>query len=276
MELADLQKLLYRLIVAPSGVDEGLAREASIGCGGLEAVISGDDRLSARERVAIYADAYFYRLLDVFKEDFPATLAALGEAHFHNLVTAYLIEYPPTEPSIAFAGCHLAEFLRQHPLGDQAPFVADLALLERILIESFHAADAAPLEAAAMSAIAPAEWPTLTMKLHPASRLLELEWHVEQVLRAVEHHESWKGPTHGPVSLLVWRRNTEVFYRAIESPERAALMIARDGAPFAEICEAIASMSNGGDPAPLINELLSRWLSDGVLIRTPAKESQAV
>jgi hypothetical protein len=276
MELADLQKLLYRLIVAPNGVAEGLAREPSLGRGGLEAVISGDDRLSARERVAIYADAYFYRLLDVFKEDFPATLAALGEAHFHNLITGYLIEYPPTEPSIAFAGRHLAEFLRQHPLRDQAPFVADLALLERTLIESFHAADAAPLDATWMSAIAPEEWPALAMRLHPAARTLEVEWHVEQVLRGVERRESWKEPAHGPMSLLVWRRNTEVFYRAIESPERAALTIARDGTPFAAICEAIASASDNGDPAPLINQLLSRWLSDGVLIRTTAEESQAV
>jgi hypothetical protein len=269
MELADLQRLLYRLIVAPSGVADGLAREASLGRGGLEAVISGDGRLSARERVAIYADAYFYRLIDVFKEDFPATLAVLGAAHFHNLITGYLIEYPPTEPSIAFAGHHLAEFLQQHPLRDQAPFVADLALLERTLIESFHSADADPLDAAAMSAIAPEEWPTLAMRLHPAARALEVEWHVEQVLRAVERRESWKQPAVSePVSLLVWRKNTEVFYRAIESPERAALTIARDGAPFAEICEAIASASNSGDPAPLINQLLSRWLSDGVLMRT--------
>jgi hypothetical protein len=259
MKLADLQKLLYRLVVAPSGVDEGLARETSIGRGGLEAVISGDDRLSARERVAIYADAYFYRLLDVLKEDFPATLAALGEAHFHNLITGYLIEYPPTEPSIAYAGRHLAEFLRQHPLHDRAPFIADLALLERTLIESFHAADADPFDGAAMSAITLAEWPALAMRLHPAARTLELEWHVEQVQRAVEHHESWQGPRRGPVSLLVWRKETEVFYRAIEIPERAALTIARDGAAFAEICEAIARTSNAADPAPLIDGLATEY-----------------
>jgi len=266
VELADLQQLLYRLIVAPSGVNEGLARETSLGRGGLETVISGDDRLSARERVEIYANAYFYRLLDVFKEDFPATLALLGEAHFHNLVTGYLIEYPPTEPSIAYAGRHLAEFLRQHPLRDHSAFIADLARLERTLIESFHAADALPLDAAAMSAIAPGEWPALRMKLHPASRILELEWHVEEVLRAVERREAWEEPAHEPVSLLVWRKNIEVFYRAIEGPERAALAIARDGASFAEICEAIARTSNAADPAPLINQLLNRWISDGVLV----------
>ena len=66
------------------------------------------------ERLEIYANAYFYRILDCLKEDFPATLATLGADNFHNLVTGYLIEYPPTEPSISYAGRHLAEFLR-HP-----------------------------------------------------------------------------------------------------------------------------------------------------------------
>ena len=49
---------------------------------------------------------YFYRILDVLKEDFPATLAVLGADNFHNLVTGYLIEYPPQHFSISYAGNH--------------------------------------------------------------------------------------------------------------------------------------------------------------------------
>ena len=70
-----VESLLYRLITAPSGVAEGLAQEKSLAHGGLARVIAGDDRLSAEERVDIYANMYFYRILDVLKEDFPATLA---------------------------------------------------------------------------------------------------------------------------------------------------------------------------------------------------------
>jgi hypothetical protein len=46
----------------------------------LEALVDGDERLSAVERVDIYADAYFYRLLDCLAEDFPATLVG-GRDH---------------------------------------------------------------------------------------------------------------------------------------------------------------------------------------------------
>ena len=95
----------------------------------------------------IYANAYFYRILDCLKEDFPATLATLGADNFHNLVTGYLIEYPPTEPSIAYAGRYMSEFLRHHPLSERWPFIAELARLERTVTEVFHAAEAEPLSA---------------------------------------------------------------------------------------------------------------------------------
>jgi len=267
MELARLQTLLYRLITAPGGIAEGLANEQSLGPNSLEGLISGDDRLSARDRLEIYANAYFYRLLDVCREDFPATVAILGDAHFHNLITGYLIEYPPTEPSIQYAGRHLPDFLRGHPLRESRPFLADLALLERTLVEVFHAADAIPLEAAALSAIDPAQWPAMGMATHPASRVLDLEWHVEQVVRAVENGESPQAPPPGPLKLLVWRRNSRVLYRELKPGESVALTIARDGATFAAICEAVARESGAVDPAALITRLLGQWLSAGLLIR---------
>ena len=104
LNLKELESLLYRLITAPSGVAEGLAAERDLGAGGLDAIVLGDDRLSAEARVDIYANMYFYRILDALKEDFPATLAVLGDDNFHNLVTGYLLEYPPTEPSISHCG----------------------------------------------------------------------------------------------------------------------------------------------------------------------------
>jgi putative DNA-binding protein len=266
MELARLQSLLYRLITAPSGVEEGLSAEKALGVEGLAAIIRGDERLSTHERVAIYADAYFYRLLEVFKEDFPATLAVLGDTHFHNLITGYLIEYPPTEPSIMHAGRHLPDFMRGHPLTESLPFIADLATLERALVEIFHAADATPLTAADLSVIPSEQWPALAMRRHPASRLLKFGWHVEDIQRAVERQESWQAPAAAAVHILVSRRDGKIFYRALESDERAALRLVEKGASFAAICEAVAGDTGEHDAAARISGLLGRWLGEQILI----------
>ncbi|HVN91523.1 MAG TPA: DNA-binding domain-containing protein [Candidatus Binataceae bacterium] len=270
MRLEELQRLIYRLVVAPNGVGEGLTLEESLPDGGLEAVIIGDDRLSAEQRLDIYANAYFYRLLDVFKEDFPATLAVLGETDFHNLITGYLVEYPPAEPSVAHAGQHLADFIRQHPLQKRATFLADLATLERALIESFCASDMDPLDATAMHTIGPEEWPSLQMRLHPASQLLELDHTIEPLMRSVERGESWSYPPRKAETILVWRRDTQVFYRTVETLERDALLLTQTRASFASICALIAESCDKADPTVVINQLLSRWIADEIFVRSAA------
>lgn len=261
-----VENLLYRLITAPSGVAEGLAQEKSLARGGLAQVIAGDERLSAEDRVDIYANMYFYRILDVLKEDFPAALAMLGAERFHNLITGYLIDYPPAHFSIAYAGNHLADFIRDHPLRDEFLFLSDLARLERALIDVFHAADTVPLDAEQMRAIPPADWPTMKLTLSPASLILELQWDVAAILKAVEQGEELSHPARDDISMLVWRNRNRVYHRAIDSAERDELEAIAKGTTFAEICEMIASNVDVGDPAVAINQRLETWLRDGLLV----------
>ena len=263
------ERLLYRLITAPSGVAEGLAQEKSLAPNALARVIAGDDRLSAEERVDIYANMYFYRLLDVLKEDFPATLAIFGDTRFHNLVTSYLIEYPPEHFSIAFAGRHLADFIESHPMREEFPFLADLARIERALIDVFHAADATPLDAEAMRAIAPAEWPALKLMQHPATEVLELRWDAATILGALNREEAPSPPAPKQMSMLVWRNRNRVYYREIDRAERDELGAIAAGCTFAEICEVIAGAAEEENPTAAINQRLEVWLRDGILVSFP-------
>ncbi len=265
-DLKELQSLLYRLITAPEGVAQGLERESALPARGLDGIIAGDERLSAEARVEIYANMYFYRILDALKEDFPATLAIVGADNFHNLITDYLVEHPPTHYSINEAGRSLAGFVREHPIGRAHPFLADLAALEWAIIESFHAKDAAALDADMVRQFAPERWPALRLVTHPAVRLLALDYRVDGVLAAVERNDRWSPPAREPSPTLVWRNRTMVYYRALEAPEFDALDAAMSGATFAEICARFAAATASGDAVSEINRNLSRWLGDGLLV----------
>ena len=277
LPLKQLESLLYRLITAPSGVAEGLAAERNLPPRGLDAIVCRDERLSAADRVDIYANMYFYRLLDVLKEDFPATLKVLGDTRFHNLVTGYLVEYPPTEPSVFYCGRYLADFLRDHPMRERAPFVADLAMLERALVESFHAEDAVALDAAAMRAIAPAKWPSLKLAIHPAVRILPLQWRVAATLRAVQDGRDVVPAEPTAHDVIVWRRDARVFFREIEPGEARALRAASRGATFGAMCDLVAAgLQHSSQQAAVaeLNRLLARWLEDGILIAARASRSR--
>ena len=263
-DLRQLQALLYRLIVAPNGVAEALANDqAAID---LDEVVIGDARMTAAERTEIYADGYFYRLLDALKEDFPATLAVVGVDEFHNLITSYLLVHPPTEPSLLHAGRYLADHFDRSPIPARWPYIADLARLERALIESFHAADAASLERAAVQSIPPDEWPALMLGLHPAVRVLSLQWRVEEILRAVAQNEQLPEAVCAPATMVVWRRLMQVFYRPAEPAEEAALNLIKQGCDFGAVCEAIVTIASNQDVPQLINRMLVRWLEDGILL----------
>jgi hypothetical protein len=264
-ELKSIESLLYRLVTAPAGVAEGLAHETALGPGGLAEIVAGDERLTPEQRVDIYANMYFYRILEVLKEDFPATLSLLGADNFHNLVTGYLLEYPPTHFSIGEAGRHLADFLRDHPLRDEFPHCADLARLERALTEVFHARDAVALDAAAMRAIAPGDWPALRMRLHPAAQMLELEWDVASALR--EFPGAVTAPRRRATIVLVWRNRNRVEYREIDSVESTALKLLADDATFAAVCDALANALDAEDPAAEINARFDLWLRSAILVR---------
>lgn len=275
LTLADLQSLLYRLITAPGGVDEALAGVAAFE--GVGELIASNQRLSASERVAIYANAYFYRLLDVLKEDFSCTYMVLGEVDFHNLITGYLIEYPPSEPSILYAGRHLSHYLAEFRTRHRAPcvkmpFLVDLARLEHACIEVFHAADAEALDQLALRRIPPESWPFLKIRLHPAAQIFDIEWRVDALMSAIKQGQPWDSPEHASATILVWKKDWQVHYRALEAGESAGLRTTADSADFASICAALAGeLAPGGETglAAIINRMLTGWLNDGVLASDP-------
>ncbi len=251
-DLESLQRLIVRLIASPGAEPAGTA----------DSIIVSDRRLDARRRIEIYSTAYFQRLLDVMREDFPATRTVVGDEIFARLVRQYLAAHPPSEPSVFGVGRFLPGFLAAH--NEIENFVSDLAALERATIEVFHGPDAAALSADAMRAIAPERWPALVMRTHPALKLLDCRFDVGPALRAFSDGAQWSRPVATPVSIVVWRQGSQVYYRTLEPGERDALGLAMEGAAFAAICAA-ASEKIEGEPVEAINRMLARWLSDGLL-----------
>jgi hypothetical protein len=266
MYLNELQNLLYERITNLDTTKESLGDERGPAPGVFEALVRGNERLSAAERVDIYANAYFYRLLDCLGEDFPTTLAVVGTDNFAALVKEYLLEHPPTEPSILYAGLYLADFLNDHPFAERWPFIADLARLERAVLDVFHAADAPALSLETLHAVPSEEWPALKLRTHLAVEIVHSEWRIADVLHTVEQGREWTDPEHEEASVLVWRQNALINYRNLEPVERDALVIVAKGASFAAVCEAVAAGAEEPNRVALIGRLMARWLADGIIM----------
>lgn len=264
--LHDTQRLLWKLITAPEGTAAGLADLNPQERGVAESLVRADSRMSAVERIDIYANMYFYRIHDCLRDDFPALRAVLGEIDFHDLITDYLLAHPPTHFSLRHAGRHLADYLSDHPFAEARPYLADLAALEWSVMEVFDAPDAEPLAATTFGTIPQDRWPDLRLQVTPAFQLLRSPWPV---------HTAWQRTQDGealgnlelqpqPTILRVWRQDLRVFQRPIDAAEDAGLTAILAGASFADVCQRIVEHDPAAD-AQRAFALLGKWITDGLL-----------
>lgn len=264
--LREVQQRFYQLVTAPEGVRSGL-RQYGLAERDLETTIRERGELSAVDRLDIYANMYFYRILDVLRGDYPKVLGVVGDAEFHNLATDYLLACPPTHPSIRNAGERLPHFLRGHRLSARWPFLADLAQLERQRIEVFDGTDAELLTLERLRALEPERFPVLSLRLLPAHAFVEASFSVDEAWRVLDSGGSVAALATSPTRLIVWRgEGTVVYHRRVEGVEAELMPLLANGAPFGTFCERLARGRTDGAAARLAFELLSRWVGDGLLV----------
>lgn len=294
--LRDTEQLFWKLISAPEGVAAALRQDDNKSLA-LDQILRGDERLSAVERLDIYANMYFYRLLDILRADYEAVVAAVGDAAFHNLVTDYLLVCPSLHPSVRNVGQRLPQFLDGHALGQERPWLGDLARLERARTEVFDGPDAEPLALDELRTLAPEDFVALKLPLIPNRIRLEVGHGVDDFWRAVEarshgeaHDESatedggevaaepaadaeaapateLTAPTAEGRVLLVWRHELLVYHRPLDPLEDAALARAADGATFGAVCDLVSEHMSLEEAGPFAFQLLARWVQDGLIAR---------
>ncbi len=265
-DLAATQRLLWKLITAPEGTQAGLEQLNADELALYDGLVRGDGRLSAVERLDVYANMYFFRLLDCVRDDYPTLVQLIGDAAFHNLITDYLLAHPPQHFSLRYAGEKLCSFVESHPVCQLHPAAGDLAQLEWAFVEAFDAADATPLDVSELAAIAPERWGELQFELHPSLRLVSTEWSVLLLWEARQGEETLPPAANEEQYVRVWRSGLRLRYRPMNRLESVALSAVRDGASFAEVCALVAEVSDETTAAEQAASLLAQWVTDELVV----------
>jgi hypothetical protein len=258
--MPSLRDVQLRFFAAVSG---GGAPDAE-----LRAVVRGQGELDATARIAIYADMYRARLVDVLREDFPRVRAVLGDEAFSAVAGRYLARHLSVHPSVRHLGSRFADHLAAEVLPH--PFVADLARLEWARVEVFDAADDEPLRLADLQAVAPEEWPRLALRPIMAARVVRASWPVHAIWAAAGGpcvEVEWPAAS---TTIRVWREGWSVSHTAMGTTEVVALRTIEHGASFAEVCAAVEGGRDADAVAREVGALLLRWLEDGLLARSEA------
>lgn len=126
-------------------------------------------------RFAIYRNNVLVSLIDALADSCPVTLEMVGDPFFRAMAREYVLTNPPSSPILAEYGATFPDFITGFAPAASLPYLPDLARLELLRIEAFHAADADPVAVEQLSAALAdtVRLPTLSLLLHPSLRLLQ-------------------------------------------------------------------------------------------------------
>ena len=273
MKLLEIQRRMARDVMRPLTVGRLAGRSENGGATTAKAhgYMKPNDRLSGAERLEIYNQQYWYRLLDSLAEDFPALRAVLGRRTFTKLSIAYLSDCPSRSFTLRDLGSRLHDWLVVNPgWHDIAP---ELVRLEWAYIEAF---DAEELREIGPEDLADLD-PKMPVALQPYVRLLKSSYPVDELRRFID--EGWRGgrvparripqASEIPVCVAVQRIAGDVSCCRIDAREFAVLQCFSRGGPL----DRVLSRSVRAAALPIdefhvkIQEWLARWTKFGWLCR---------
>lgn len=208
------------------------------------AIEAGDDSIAERvrpgstmpgARVAFYRASVRARRRDALAETYPVVRRLAGEDWFGEIARRYCGAHPPRSGDLALFGDRFADVLATDRDPQRLPYLADVARLEWACHESFHAADAGPLDAVALEKVAAERQGEVRLVLHPSVRLLESRHPIAAIHQANQPgRDGTPSRKVGPDRVLVHRARGLVRVRSVEAHEWAVLRAFEGGATLEE------------------------------------------
>jgi hypothetical protein len=265
--LRELQSWMLDAVTHPEGV---LAAE--LGSGNrpaIEEVIHETPELSPSESLSIYANMYFWRLIDILGEEYDVLRAVLGSDAFHELAKAYLVQCPSRNYSLSKLGPALPGYIAEHFEHPNQAMLADLARLEWAIEVVFDERQAPPLSLPELLAIPGEAWPDAYFDPVPALRLLALEHPVNDLYQAIRDKVEWTNPPKQEAWTVIFRRDYVVWRSDIDRERFVLLDALFSGLTLGDAIEACAALP-GVDAEDLTASLgpwFKDWTSDGFFQR---------
>ncbi|MDK3018070.1 HvfC/BufC N-terminal domain-containing protein [Pseudodonghicola flavimaris] len=217
----------------------------------------------AGRRFAVYRNNVAVSLTRALHEGFPVIARLLGPDNMDGLAGLFLRAHPPRSPVLMLYGATFPAFLEGLEQLAHLGYLGDVARLELALRQSYHAADAEPVDAAALAALPPDRLAASRLTLAPAVRLVRSPWPIHDIWRFNTEADAPQ-PRATAQDVLVVR--PEYDPRPVLLPAGGAVFLAalRDGVPLAEADAAARRAAEAFALAPLLAELLSGGAITGI------------
>lgn len=188
----------------------------------------------AGKRYDVYRNNVTMGLARTLESIFPAVRHFVGEAEFRGVAIDYVRAEPPASPLLFDYGRGFPDWLERVAPPQFVAFLPDLARLERLWLDAWHAGDAAPLDPAALGAIAPDRLAGLCFVAHPAAAVSPARCAAVSLLRAGRGEGVPPENRLAPEDALITRPALDVQVRFLPPGGAAFLAALLAGCPLGE------------------------------------------
>jgi hypothetical protein len=210
--------------------------------------------LPADPRFRIYRNNVASALINALRVRYPATERLLGREAFAACAGSYAEVQRPGSPVLIEYGASFPDHLAATSHSDVA---ADLARLESLWWQAYHAADASPLPPDTLSRIPAERWGLARFAFLPSLGLLSSPHAVGSL---------WQGQSAdgGPQNIVIARPEAEVTLHVLAPAPFMLLSALFKGATLAEAVETTTSGHEDFDLAQTLQGLLALRIITGV------------
>lgn len=272
-ELRRIQEWMLTVVMNPEGASAGVDSDAArrfipTSTDALDEVILPSRNLASVDRLAVYANMYYWRLIDVLADDFPAVRHALGWDRFEPLARAFIATHPSRFFTLSRLGRKFPDFIANE--ADDVPhraFVAELARIEIACDEVFDARRSTRLATSELEAVAPEDWGDVRLRTVDALRLLALDHPANAYVQSVRDGEEPEIPGPSPTWLMVRRSDEYTVWRSDLTAEQYGLLRALEGGEtLAGALEAAASVPDANVEQLMgsVGSWFQKWTALGV------------
>ncbi|MGZ5280551.1 MAG: HvfC/BufC family peptide modification chaperone [Pseudobdellovibrionaceae bacterium] len=190
---------------------------------------------SALQRLDVYAEAYFLRILDALREDFPRTVSILGESFFKNLIATYLKEHPSKTYNINEVGEHLPVFASQLAFCDEFPFLPSLMELEWQINRQTWLPSPPSQTRVSLEALGNANLEALFIVLNPSLQILMSSWPLDEMWTPLTEKNFL--PLGSETDFILFRNSLGPQIQRLSKPQIVVLNLILEKNAFADIVE---------------------------------------
>ncbi|SEM88442.1 Putative DNA-binding domain-containing protein [Loktanella fryxellensis] len=188
-------------------------------------------------RFAVYRNTFAHSLTEALAARFPTVQRLVGADFFRAMAAMHVTETPPDSPVLQTYGTAFPAFLRRFPPVAHLPYLADVATVEVLRGQAYHAADATPLTPDAVQAALVRDPQDAVLTLHPGLRVVHTDHGAVSVWRCNQPGAVPAPVAPAPEAALIFRHAGNAVVLPVATATAAAVAALAAGTPLGRVPE---------------------------------------